>query len=78
MSICNHTECNIRANFNYISESKGIYCSKHKLNGMIDIKTKKCAENGCNIQPSFNYNNEKSKSNQTSTTPTSSSTGTMG
>ena len=40
-------------------EKKGIYCAKHKLEGMVDVKNKRCAEPGCNKGPSFNMEGEE-------------------
>ena len=31
----------------------------HKLDGMVDVKNKKCIHNGCQKQPFFNKENEK-------------------
>jgi hypothetical protein len=53
--ICNITQ----ASYNYPNKTKKEYCSKCKLNGMVDIhnKNKKCIT--CNIKiSSFNYKNE--------------------
>ena len=55
---CKNNNCNKRSHFNYENNKKSLYCSKHKLENMIDIKSKKCIK--CNIkQPIFNYINEK-------------------
>ena len=40
--MCIHDGCNIGKIYNYEGETKGLYCSKHKLEGMIDVKNKKC------------------------------------
>jgi hypothetical protein len=56
---CKQSGCNIRPNFNYEGEKKGIYCNQHSLLGMIDVKNKRCKQSGCNIQPTFNYEGEK-------------------
>jgi len=55
---CIHEGCNIQPKYNFEKEKKGLYCSSHKLDGMIDIKNKTCIHEGCKIQP--NYNNEGS------------------
>lgn len=39
--MCIHPDCKTRANFNNVGESKGLYCSSHKLDGMIDVKITK-------------------------------------
>ena len=63
---CLNKDCNIQAVFNYknylsinhITCRKNIYCSKHKLNSMVDIISKKCIV--CyKKQPVFNYKGEK-------------------
>jgi EsV-1-7 cysteine-rich motif len=35
------------------------YCCLHKLENMTDVKTRKCAENGCSLRPTFNMAGEK-------------------
>ena len=41
-------------NFNQPGETKGVYCAEQKKEGMIDIKSKRCIENECTVQPTFN------------------------
>ena len=56
--ICIYNGCFKQASVNYLNKSKALYCSTHKLDNMVDIKSKKCIK--CNIKrPSFNYKNEK-------------------
>ena len=45
--------------YNYEGESSGLYCTTHKKDGMINVLSKKCLENRCNKQPSYNYEGEK-------------------
>jgi hypothetical protein len=45
--------------FNFINETKAIYCSSHKLNGMIDIKNKICNYEECKKISNFNFENER-------------------
>lgn len=40
-------------------KKKALYCATHKKKDMIDVKSKKCIEYGCNISPFFNYKNFK-------------------
>ena len=60
---CLNKNCKIESCFNYknfkeINIRKFIYCSKHKLQNMINIKDKKCI--GCKIKcPIFNYEDKK-------------------
>jgi len=52
---CIFKNCDKQAYFNQIGAIKGLYCSKHKLPGMKDVKNKKCKFEGCEKQPSFNF-----------------------
>ena len=47
---CSEEGCKTIPNYNYEGEKTALYCSKHKLDNMIDIKNKKCQEKGCKIQ----------------------------
>ena len=51
---CKFKDCKTIPNYNIKGESKGIYCSLHKLDGMVDVKNKKCIHTGCEKQPNFN------------------------
>ena len=44
--------------YNYEGETKRLYCLKHKLNGMINVKHKTCNFDGCKTRPTYNYENE--------------------
>ena len=44
-------------NFNCLGIS-GAYCSKCKSSDMIDVRHKKCEKENCNIQPTYNFENE--------------------
>lgn len=51
-------KCNKNCSFNYPTEKKPLYCGDCKLEGMVDVKNKKCIT--CNKKiPNFNYPNEK-------------------
>ena len=52
--ICIFENCNKRANFNLEGQKNGIYCSTHKLEGMINVLSKTCVFEGCRKQPVFN------------------------
>jgi hypothetical protein len=39
--------CNTRPYFNTLGEIVGLYCTKHKLDGMIDVRNKRCQFDGC-------------------------------
>jgi hypothetical protein len=56
--LCIYEDCKVRPNFNFEGESKGLYCKKHKKDGMIDVKNKTCEKDDCNKQPRFNYEGE--------------------
>jgi hypothetical protein len=45
----------IRPVYNYDGQTKGIYCTQHKLPNMIDIKHDRCQNEGCMIRPHYNY-----------------------
>ena len=40
--------------FNYLGK-KGLYCNAHKKQNMVNVLSKKCAEERCNKNPGFNY-----------------------
>ena len=56
--MCKVIGCNIRPTFNIKGETKGLYCSRHKKDGMINVKDKTCIHEGCNIRPVFNIKGE--------------------
>lgn len=54
MGKCQVEGCTVKyATYNYITSSKGMYCSKHKLDDMKDVVNSKCMEFGCRKRPSF-------------------------
>jgi len=52
---CGHENCKHRPFFNYENEKQGIYCSVHKLDGMVNIKSKTCENIDCKKIPHYNY-----------------------
>ena len=56
--MCIHEGCKIRPAFNKEGETKALYCSKHKIEGMVDVINQTCIYKGCKIQPSFNNKGE--------------------
>ena len=62
---CGFEGCPIKkGNFNYPNEKRGKFCSKHKLEGMVDLTRKKCQyidDKGkrCTTQPSFGFSDKK-------------------
>ena len=45
--ICKHKGCKTIASFNYKGIDKRIYCSKHKLTSMENVRYKFCAHGNC-------------------------------
>ena len=54
--MCIYPNCKVRPNYNNEGETKGIYCTEHKLEGMINVISKTCIYQNCKVRP--NYNNE--------------------
>jgi hypothetical protein len=58
-NVCIEPNCNVCPSFNFINKYPN-YCTLHKKDGMINVKSKKCKEKNCNTSnPSFNYKNIK-------------------
>jgi nitrite reductase/ring-hydroxylating ferredoxin subunit len=56
---CQQQGCKVKnAVFAFAKTDKIRFCKKHKLDGMEDIKNKRCLQVGCNTQRRFNYPNE--------------------
>ena len=59
---CAYLNCKKQPSYNFIENSNRVlYCSKHKLNGMVDIRNKKCVEPNCNKNPTYNYKHLKNR-----------------
>jgi hypothetical protein len=59
MGACKFEGCLVKnAVFNFPTETKGIYCSKHKLKEQVDVKNAHCLEKDCLIQPTYNFPNK--------------------
>ena len=56
---CNHLDCKTLPTYNFERETKRLYCSEHKKEGMINIVNKTCEHIDCKTIPNFNYNGEK-------------------
>ncbi len=52
---CNNINCGKHPSFNYPNETRGIYCGKHKLDGMINVTSQKCIYDNCKSSRFFNY-----------------------
>ena len=58
---CIHEGCKTHPNFNAEGEKTGLYCSAHKLEGMVDIVHKTCIHEGCKTHPKFGNEGEKTR-----------------
>ena len=56
--MCIHAGCKKQPVFNTDGETKGLYCSAHKLDGMVDVKSPTCIHEGCKTRPVFNTEGE--------------------
>ena len=56
---CIHEGCNMHPCYNVEGKKKALYCSKHKLEGMMNVVSKRCIHEGCNMHPSYNVEGEK-------------------
>jgi len=54
MTICAFDGCTTSAYYNSPGQTVGKYCATHKPDGMINVKDKRCANQGCAQRPSFN------------------------
>ena len=55
---CIHEGCKKQPHFNIEGENNALYCSAHKLDGMINIKSKRCIHEGCKTYANFNIEGE--------------------
>lgn len=53
---CQTVGCGREASFNFEQSSERIYCTKHKQDGMVNVKNKNslCRADGCKSRPSYN------------------------
>ena len=56
--LCHEGNCKIIPIYNKEGETKALYCSQHKLDGMIDIIHNACFYENCKTRPIYNYNGE--------------------
>lgn len=61
MPRCKIKNCTVKRAIYGKPDEKPECCAKHKEEGMIDLKNKKCEFLGCNKQPSYNTSGEKPK-----------------
>jgi hypothetical protein len=55
---CIRPGCKTQPNYNKEGETKALYCSIHKEDGMIDVKHKTCIYPGCKKIPNYNKEGE--------------------
>ena len=55
---CIHPNCKKHSSFNKEGETKPIYCSEHKKDGMVNVRCKICIHPNCKTQPTYNYEGE--------------------
>jgi hypothetical protein len=58
---CEINGCEITPSFNFIYSTRPARCLNHKIDGMINIKNKLCAEEGCLKRASYAYPNNSSR-----------------
>jgi hypothetical protein len=51
---CLHEGCKKQPTYNNEGETKALYCSEHKKDGMVNVKHKTCIHEGCKKQPTYN------------------------
>jgi hypothetical protein len=52
--MCKRDGCKTRPCYNNDGETKALYCAKHKLEGMVDVKSKTCIYDECKVRPAYN------------------------
>ena len=57
--MCIFPDCKTRPLYNVDGQTKAVYCSEHKLNGMVDVIHKRCKHEGCKTRPNFNIIGKK-------------------
>jgi hypothetical protein len=56
--MCKEKECKTQPSFNIEGETKALYCSTHKKDGMVNVINKRCLIKGCKIRPTYNVEGE--------------------
>ena len=56
--MCRKSGCKTRPHFNIEGQTTALYCSPHKLKGMVNVKSKTCIHPGCKIIPVYNIEGE--------------------
>ena len=58
VKLCKHEGCSTRSSCNFEGKN-ALYCSEHKLEGMINVVSKRCLHEGCSTQSSCNFEGKK-------------------
>ena len=53
--MCIYPNCKVQPGYNMEGEKKGLYCSSHKLDGMVNVIDKTCIHPNCKTRPSYNF-----------------------
>eukprot|EP00639_Heterosigma_akashiwo_P002183 CAMPEP_0194579518 /NCGR_PEP_ID=MMETSP0292-20121207/13561_1 /TAXON_ID=39354 /ORGANISM="Heterosigma akashiwo, Strain CCMP2393" /LENGTH=136 /DNA_ID=CAMNT_0039432503 /DNA_START=674 /DNA_END=1081 /DNA_ORIENTATION=+ len=61
MAQCAEPDCKKHANAHYPGNSRPLYCSQHKLDGMVNVTHKRCLQAGCTYIPSYNFPGVKAR-----------------
>ena len=56
--LCREGNCKKIPVYNFEGETKSLYCSTHKMDGMINVATNSCIHFGCKTRPSYNKEGE--------------------
>jgi len=56
--MCIYPDCKTHPTYNFEGETKRLYCSRHKLDGMINVKSETCIHSNCKKRPSYNFEGE--------------------
>ena len=56
---CKREGCCVRPVYNHPGNKQAMYCMKHKLDGMVNVKDKTCEHEGCRVQPHYNHPGNK-------------------
>ena len=59
IKMCLIEGCKTRPIYNKEGEKKGLYCSAHKLEGMVNVTSQICLHEGCKTQPNYNKEGRK-------------------
>jgi hypothetical protein len=66
MTICKFSDkgvkCETQASFGEEGDKQPSRCSKHRLDGMVNVVSKHCLYDGCNTQPSYGMEVDKKAS----------------